>query len=201
MLFGLTQAQIERTLLPVGEHKKPKIRLLAEKLGLRVFDKPDSQEICFVKGNYTDFMEARVAGLPGEGEILDAAGKGLGRHNGYHRYTIGQRKGLGLTSKDPLYVTAIDKHRNSISVGHKDELLKCGVSVEAMNWMQQPDIKDYCVKIRHKSRKQRVRLISHSRDTATLRIHRGETAITPGQAAVLYDGDAIVGGGWIKESF
>jgi len=201
VLFGLSQKQLEKTLFPVGDYEKSSIREIAETLGLQVHNKPDSQEICFVSKHYSDVIEERGHKLPGKGDIVTEEGEVLGEHQGYHRYTLGQRRGLGLTDKAPYYVIRIEKDVNRIVVGKKDALKSCRTSVEGMNWMTEPETKDYQVKIRSRHGKSQARLLEYSQNEAVLEFYEGESAVTPGQAAVLYDGDAVVGGGWIHKTF
>jgi len=201
VLFGLNQQQIAKTLLPVGEYEKTEIRRIAESLGMRVFDKPDSQEICFVKTHYADFLKEQGAALPGRGPIVDLDGVAVGEHEGYHLYTIGQRKRIGVTSADPFFVVAIDKETNTITIGGEQDLYVTRMTIEKMNWMKTPDIGHaYEVKIRSRNTKRLGRLISYDQETALFEFDLPEKAVTPGQAGVLYDRGVIVGGGWIREA-
>jgi len=201
VLFGLTQEQLAKTLLPVGDYDKSDIRKMAAELGLRIHDKPDSQEICFVSKHYGDVIEAQGIPLPGRGEIVDRAGNVLGEHEGYHRYTIGQRKRIRVTDETPYYVLGIDKDKNLVFVGKKEELKSFRMTIEDVNWMRHPHSPDYQVKIRSRHQKSPARLITYSKDEALIEFYEGESAVSPGQAAVLYDGDAVVGGGWIEKTY
>lgn len=198
VLFGLSQEQLSRTLLPVGEYQKSEIRAIAQELGLRVFDKPDSQEICFVPGHYADFLRTAGANLPGAGDVVDRSGRVLARHEGYHLYTIGQRKRLGVTDPDPLFVIDIDAKANRIVIGKREELDRQRMRITGINWMLSPKPKDYTVKIRSRHTKVGMQLLEFQNDQAVVEFCSPQSAVTPGQAAVIYDGDAVVGGGWIQ---
>ena len=205
-LFGLTQAQLTRTLFPLGHLTKPEVRELANSLGLAVAVKPDSQEICFVpNGDYAAFMSAylKESGIESartEGEIVTEDGRVLGRHEGVHRFTVGQRKGLGIAAKEPLYVIATDPRTQRVVVGSNGGLLRRECVVKDVNWISiaAPDGPVRAqVKIRNK----------HLPATATLEaavegVHvnfdEPQRAVTPGQGAVFYDGDLVLGGGWIE---
>jgi tRNA-uridine 2-sulfurtransferase len=204
-LFGLTQEQLSRTLFPLGEMNKPAVRELARSMDLAVASKGDSQEICFVpNGDYAAFMNAylKETGVTPEethGEIVTSDGRRLGEHNGVHRYTVGQRKGLGISAPEPLYVIATDPATQRVIVGGNDELLRDRCLVSQVNWISIAGIDGPTraqVKIRNK----------HAGAAATLRPAGGrvevvfdeaQRAVTPGQGAVFYDGDVVLGGGWI----
>jgi tRNA-specific 2-thiouridylase len=205
-LFGLTQAQLARTLFPLGELTKPETRELAASLGLAVAVKPDSQEICFVpNGDYAAFMNAylKETGVPQaqtRGEIVTTDGRRLGEHEGVHRYTVGQRKGLGIAAPEPLYVIATDPETQRVVVGNNDDLLRQSFYVKDVNWISIPEPSAPIraqVKIRNK----------HAGAAATLTASAGrvevifdeaQRAVTPGQGAVFYQDDLVLGGGWIK---
>jgi tRNA-specific 2-thiouridylase len=200
VLFGLSQEQLAKTLLPVGEHKKSDIRAMAQELGLRVFDKPDSQEICFVSGHYADFLKSAGADLPGQGDVVDRSGRVLAKHEGHHLYTIGQRKRLGVTDPDPLFVTDIDAAANRIVIGKREELDRLRMRITDINWMQAPAVKDYTVKIRSRHTKVGMHILEFQNNEAVVEFCSSQSAVTPGQAAVIYDGDSVVGGGWIQSA-
>lgn len=207
-LFGLTQKQLSRTIFPLGSLRKQEVRRLAEEHRLPVAHKPESQEICFVPGgDYTRFVDAyrRERGdepdSDGEGgEIVSTDGAVLGEHSGVHRFTVGQRKGLGFSTGSPLYVLSIDAAARRITVGGNDNLLARSCSVRDVNWIsfaEPPALLSAEVKIRHQ----------HRPAAATLHMEGGgvrvefdepQRAITPGQAAVFYQGDLVLGGGWIQ---
>ncbi len=207
-LFGLTQPQLARTLFPLGHLNKTEVRALAASLGLDVAVKPDSQEICFVpNGDYAAFMNAYLKETGIEpartgGEIVSEDGTVMGRHNGVHHYTVGQRKGLGIAAPEPLYVIATDPATQRVTVGSNGSLLRPNCFANDVNWVsiaapgEQIDVQ---VKIRNK----------HTPAAATIELDGGERrvriefdepqrAVTPGQAAVFYDGDLVLGGGWIE---
>jgi tRNA-specific 2-thiouridylase len=201
-LFRLGSAQLGSTLFPVGELTKSEVREKARTLGLVAAERPESQEICFVPdGDYARVVEeVRGAGLPGEGEIVDDEGTVLGRHAGVHRFTVGQRRGLGVHAGRRLYVRGVDAERNRVVVGERDELLCRGARVEAVSWVSgRPPTSPAraLVKVRYRHAGAPARL--EIQPGATLRAHFDEPvrAVTPGQAAVFYDGDVVLGGGWI----
>lgn len=201
VLFGLTQNQLERALFPVGERTKEAIRRLALELGLRVHDKPDSQEICFVKSHYGEVVRNENPGLAAEGPILDTQGRQIGAHRGYYLYTIGQRKGIGLPGDAPRYVVAIDPERNAVVVGEEADLYRKRMVIEKMNWFRAPRAEGGCeVKIRSRSAKHRGKILETRGGDIVFEFDRAEKSVTPGQAAVLYDGDTLLGGGWISKT-
>jgi len=209
-LFGLTQDQLARTLFPVGDYTKEEVRRMAAELGLPVSEKPESQEICFVpNGDYAAFLEAyfRERGQPLpelEGPILTRTGQVLGRHRGVHRFTVGQRKGLGVAVGEPLYVLQTDPATRRVVVGREPELLGRELWASQVNWIALERLDRpvrALVRIRHK----------HEAALATIepadephRVHvvfdEPQRAITPGQAAVFYDGELVLGGGWIERA-
>ena len=200
VLFGLNQEQLSKTLLPIGELKKKEVRAIAEELGLRVHDKPDSQEICFVKASYGDFVKNYASDkLPGEGTFVDQEGRIVGAHAGSHLFTIGQRKRIKITNEDPYYVTHIDAQKNRVTIGSENDLLKNKMLVRRVNWILSPRTGDVTVKIRSKSMKAEARIVSIEKDEVMIQFNDPQKAITPGQAAVFYDGTRVLGGGWIKE--
>lgn len=201
VLFGLNQEQIAGTLLPVGGKNKTEIRRIAQELGLRVFDKPDSQEICFVRTHYGDFLEQQGIALPGKGKIEDLEGNVLGEHDGYHLYTIGQRRGMGLSNAEPYYVVRIDKERNAVIVGGENDLYRHAMRIEKMNWMLEPKEGMICdAKIRSRNTRHRGRIAHCTETEAIFEFESPEKSVTPGQAAVIYDGPHIIGGGWIQSA-
>lgn len=198
VLFGLTQAQLARTLLPIGELQKPKVREVAQKLGLRVFDKPDSQEICFVKNKYVDFVKGHAPDrLPGQGYFVNKDGKVLGVHEGSHRFTVGQRKRINILTHLPYFVTSINAEKNEVTLGSEDDLLKDFMVVKKVNWMLEPRRGPAQVKIRSKSQKTEAQIVNFDEESVTIKFLTPQRAVTPGQAAVFYDGTRVLGGGWI----
>lgn len=200
VLFGLTQEQIEKTLFPVGPFTKAEIRRIAQTLGLRVHDKPDSQEICFVSSHYGEFMAQQGITLPGEGDIIDTEGRVLGRHPGYHLFTTGQRKGLHLKVNSPHYVIRVDKEGNEVVVGREEDLYSDTVRVKDTRWALPPRLDHYDIKIRSRNRKSPGRIIAFSEKEALFAFDQPERAVAPGQAGVFYQEDMVAGGGWIDEA-
>jgi len=202
-LFALTQDQLARACFPVGGLTKPEVRALARARGLRVADKPDSHEICFVPDNdYAAFIERRTGGaVPREGAIRDEAGRVLGRHRGVHHYTVGQRKGLGLSTGTPLYVIALEPESQTVIVGERAALERDAMPVADVTWgggapPAGPFRAD--VQIRHGHRAAPALVTPIDDDRAEVRFDRPQSAVAPGQAAVFYDGDVVRGGGWIE---
>jgi tRNA-specific 2-thiouridylase len=206
-LFGLTQAQLARTLFPLGGMAKPQVRELAKELGLPVAEKNDSQEICFVPGgDYANFIKAYLAEqgreLPeGAGEIVDTSGRVMGTHAGTHRFTIGQRRGLGVAAGEPLYVISTDPVNRRVQVGRDRELMAESLTARGVNWLSIDAPREPCeaqVKIRNKHTPAEATLMPSSDPTRVeVRFRQPQRAITPGQAAVFYDDDLVLGGGWI----
>lgn len=202
VLFGQTQEQLAHTLLPIGELNKSRVREIAEGMGLRVHDKPDSQEICFVRSSYGDFIkQAAPDRLPGEGDFVDPAGEVVGRHAGSYLFTVGQRKGITVPSPHSYFVTDVDSITNTVKLGMIDSLLKVSMTVDRVNWMLKQRLGPIFVKIRSRHEKVPARIQSVEGESATVIFDTPQKAVTPGQAAVFYLGDRILGGGWIQTSF
>jgi tRNA-specific 2-thiouridylase len=207
-LFGLTQEQLARTLFPLGEMCKPEVREEARQQGLTVLaDKPDSQEICFVPGgDYKTFLEEYLAEqgerLPDlSGELVTASGEVLGRHEGIHNFTIGQRKGLGVATGSPLYVVEIRGDRREVVVGGAEELLSKTLNARGMNWISNEKLTNPMrieAKIRHRHPAAWGTLEATGEDEVRVTFDEPQRSVTPGQAVVMYDGDEVVGGGWIE---
>jgi tRNA-specific 2-thiouridylase len=205
-LFGLTQQQLARTRFPLGELTKPEVRDIARRLGVPVAEKPESQEICFVPtGNYVRFIQSYLAeqgsALPEEeGEIVTPEGEVIGRHRGLHRFTIGQRQGLGLAAGRPLYVQAIDRGANRLVVAEDSALFRATCEIRDINWISIAQLDapmEAAVKIRHRHAPAAARLEPLDDGRVRVRFLEPQRAITPGQAAVFYSGERVVGGGWI----
>ncbi len=210
-LWELTQPQLSRALFPLGEMSKPEARDAAREHGLRgVSEKKESQEICFVPdGNYAGFIDRYLEAenetdrLPGAGEIVDASGRVIGRHEGIHRYTIGQRRVIGIADERPLYVLSLDANNNRVTVGSSEELLKTEFTAAGVNWIafdrpEEPVRADVRVRYRHTAAPAIITPLADSR--AHIIFDEPQRAITPGQATVFYRGDEVVGGGWIVRS-
>ena len=199
-LFSLSQAQLGRAITPLGAMEKPHIREIAKSLGLKVADKVDSQEICFVPGNdYRAFLRSHMSGDEFHpGEIYDVDGNFIGPHEGLELYTIGQRKGLPGGSPQPRYVVDLDAATNRVIVGSAEDLSCDEFDIDRCNWL--PDESgegELTVKIRYSHPGTAATVTSLSGGRARIRLHEPQRAVTPGQAAVLYRGDCLIGGGWI----
>ena len=201
-LFSLRQAQLRRALTPLGAMAKPEIRAIARSLGLKVADKVDSQEICFVPGNdYKAFLRSHLGDTEfHRGGIYDLAGNFLAEHEGIEMFTIGQRKGLPGGSPSPRYVVDIDAVSNRVIVGEAEDLLVEEFEIERVNWSSRAaatEPLEVTVKIRYSHPGTPATLLPIAKDCALVRLHEAQKAVTPGQAAVCYDGDVVVAGGWI----
>src|SRR6266568_3717541 len=206
-LWGLTQEQLSRSEFPLGELTKEEVRALARRVNLPVAEKPDSMELCFVpNGNYVQFIHAYSSerGTPlndAEGEIVNQDGEIIGRHNGVHNFTIGQRKGLGFAAGKPLYVLSIDPEKNRVVVGEDEALRKQTFDVENVNWVSiAPPAETFraAVKIRHKHEPAPATVAPLDETRARITFDAPQRAITPGQAAVFYDGHRVLAGAWIR---
>ncbi|CAM5998649.1 unnamed protein product [Sphagnum balticum] len=201
-LFTLPRKILPHLLFPVGHMTKPEVRQHAERLGLLNARKKDSQEICFVsRAGYSKFIESRVGAdlLPGGNIVLLPDGKILGRHEGLHNFTIGQRKGLGFDHHEPLYVLKLDPKNSTVYVGPEQSLYLQEMQVGKLNWMTDPDFeREYTVKIRHGHLGARAKLQRDDSGRVRVLFQEKQRAITPGQAAVFYDNERLCGGGWIS---
>lgn len=202
-LFSLSQEQLAHTLMPLGAMNKPDVRAVAQKLGLKVYDKEDSQEICFVPGNdYGAFLKSHM----GEndfhpGEVVHRDGRVLGRHEGIELFTVGQRKGLGVSNPTPLYVLDIDPATSRVVVGDDNDLWNKNFEVERVIWSAVEgcdDGREVSVKIRHSHAGAPAKIFNVAKDRVRIEWLEPQRAITPGQAAVFYEGDLVLGGGWIR---
>jgi tRNA-specific 2-thiouridylase len=206
-LFGLTQEQLSRTLFPLGGMRKPEVRELARVHGLALAEKPDSQEICFVPGgDYKKFIDAYLAdqgeSLPEtSGELVTTDGEVVGEHDGVHKFTVGQRKGLGVSSASPLYVIQINGRDRQVVVGGQEHLYSRTLQARRINLISVTDLEkpmEVSVKIRHRHEASAAVIERTGADEILVTFSEPQRAITPGQAAVFYDGETVVGGGWIS---
>jgi len=205
-LFGLTQDQLSRTLFPLGRLTKPEVREVARQRGLTLAEKPDSQEICFIPGGdykqfLTAYLEEQGEQMPDTaGELVAASGEALGRHDGISNFTVGQRKGLGVSSPSPLYVLAIDPASHRVTVGTDAELASTTLRAGKLNWISIPELTAPMrvkIKIRHRHEPAWATLEPSVPGEVVATFDEPQRAITPGQSAVFYNGDEVVGGGWI----
>jgi tRNA-specific 2-thiouridylase len=200
-LFSLTQDQLARAMFPVGALTKPEVRHHARRLGLLVADKPDSHEICFIPDGATaDFVTRHLPDAANEGEIVDSSGAVIGRHRGVHRYTVGQRKGLGVSGKTPLYVLRLEPADQRVVVGPREELGRADFRAKDVNWIAGAPPSGparLTARIRHRHADAPATVTPEGDGFASVRFDEPQLAVTPGQAAVFYDGEVVMGGGWI----
>ena len=200
-LFTLSQQQLQQVIFPLGTiESKDDVRRLAREYSLPVAEKSDSQEVCFIPNDdYIAFLEGSGEIPTTDGDIIHLNGQVVGRHHGTHRYTIGQRKGLGIAWSEPLYVTAIDSERNVVLVGEQQHVFAGGLLAEAVSWIVQPEEEEFAatckIRYRHQPVPCRVRLLTG--DRCEVRFDQQQKAITPGQSLVFYRGDEVLGGGRI----
>jgi tRNA-specific 2-thiouridylase len=210
-LWELTQEQLSRAMFPLGEMSKPEARDAARQHGLiGVSEKKESQEICFVPdGDYASFIDRYLEAedatdrLPGSGEIVDTSGRVIGRHEGIQRYTVGQRRGIGIADERPLYVISLDAGKNQVMVGGSEDLLSNEFTVARVNWIAfddpgEPVRAEVRVRYRHTATAATITPLANQR--ARIVFDEPQRAITPGQASVFYRGDEVIGGGWIVRS-
>ncbi len=209
-LWELTQDQLSRSYFPLGEMKKEDVRDIARDANLYTAEKKESQEICFVPdGKYSDFIdryldhEGRSNELPSSGDIINTAGETVGTHTGIHRYTIGQRRGLGIANEKPLYVLQIERAKNQILVGEADELDTFEFTAKGVNWIAFDEPSEpvrAMVKVRYRHEPALATIYALPDNRASIVFDEPQRAITPGQATIFYDtatGEEVVGGGWI----
>ena len=203
-LFGLSQEQLARAVFPVGHLNKDEVRRIAADQGLPTADKPESQEICFVPdGDYAGFVERQAGRTDRSGPIVDGSGRTVGRHEGVHRYTVGQRKGLGGGGAKPRYVLAVIPASQTVVVGEDEDLFRDRFLAASVNWVSiaEPAAPIRClVQIRHRNEPAPATVTPLSGGRAAVRFDVPQRAVTPGQAAVFYDEDVCLGGGWIDTS-
>lgn len=200
-LFTLDQGQLAHAMFPIGDLDKSAVRAHARELGLAVANKPDSHEICFVAdGSHTAYLEGHGA-LATAGAIQDGTGKVVGRHEGVHRFTVGQRKGLGLASPIPLYVVNIDAAEKVVTVGPKSALERRELTASGVNWIagvDPPEGTRVTARIRHRHVEAAGSIEPLPEGRVRVTFDEPQSAVAPGQAVVMYDGDVVVGGGWIE---
>jgi tRNA-specific 2-thiouridylase len=203
-LFDLSQEQLRHMLLPLGTYAKAEVRQLAARLGLKVAEKPESQEICFIPdGDYRAFLRPRLAPAEAQpGRLVTTDGATVGTHHGVPFYTVGQRRGLGLAAAEPLYVTRLDPEHNTVVVGPRHAALCTTFDVERLNWMCPPPTQTLPTTVQIRYRHQPVAAEVHpvAPGRARVVLQAPQFAVAPGQAAVFYDGDTVIGGGWIARS-
>ena len=200
VLFGINRDILSRVLFPVGDFEKPFIRATAEKAGLRVFDKPDSQEICFIPDNdYAGFLERYRGKQDTAGEIVDTTGAVLGRHEGFERFTIGQRRGIGLAFGDPRYVVRLEPATRRVVIGTREDLARRTLTGDRVNWMidSPAEVMRCSAQIRYRHAAAPAEVTRLSDDTIRVDFDEPQYGVAPGQAVVLYEGDRVLGGGWI----
>ena len=201
-LYVLTQEQLSRALLPIGNFTKERVREIARELDLPVATKPESQEICFIPDDdYPEFIREFNPQAVKPGPILNRQGDTLGEHRGIPFYTIGQRKGLGLSAREPLYVTAIAHERNTIVVGSKEEVYEVELIASGLNWISLTELTQPITaqaKIRYLHNEAEAEITPIDADRVHVKFKEPQMAITPGQAVVFYDGDTVIGGGTIE---
>ena len=202
-LFSLSQEQLARSVFPLGDLNKARVRSLARKMRLRTFDAESSQDICFTQdADYAEYIKKRTGASAGHGDIVDSAGAVLGRHKGITYYTIGQRRGLGIAHGRPLYVAAIDAAGNRVIAGTKGDVMKRSIVADRMNWIAIDGIKGsmrVAARIRYNHKKAGAVVTNSGSGAVRVDFYEPQFAPTPGQAVVLYRGDIVLGGGWIKE--
>lgn len=204
VLFGMSRETLDHTLLPIGDMEKPEVRAIAEELNLPVYNKPDSQEICFVPDqDYAALVRRRDPAAMRPGELVTSDGAIVGRHQGHQQFTIGQRKGVGVAFGHPIYVVEIDAQANRVTLGEKPALKRNALVAREVNWLG-----DSCngaismpcsAKIRYNAEPQPA-TVTDGGGEIIVRFDAPQSAITPGQAVVLYDDDRVLGGGWIEKA-
>lgn len=201
VLFGIQRELLSRVLFPVGDYDKPTIRRIAGTLGLNVADKQDSQEICFINGgDYADFVRRRHGDLDLSGELVTTDGKVVGRHTGIEQFTIGQRKGLGVAFGERRFVVRIEAETRRVVIGEREELARTEITADRTNWLiPTPEAPLECeVKVRYLSTPVRATVTALPNNRLAAQLHEPKHGIAPGQALVCYDGDRVLGGGWME---
>jgi tRNA-specific 2-thiouridylase len=205
VLFGMSREALEHTLLPIGEMEKPAVRAIAEEMQLPVFNKPDSQEICFVPNqDYAGLVRRRTPDAFAGGEVVTTDGRVIGSHQGHQHFTIGQRRGTGVALGYPIYVVDIDSNENRVVIGERKDLMRDGLVARQINLLssrpREAGEMKCLAKIRYNHQPVPATLRLVSADECHVRFDEPQVAVTPGQAVVWYDGDVVLGGGWIERS-
>ncbi len=201
-LFSIPKERLSKILFPVGDLRKEDVRKIAEEIGLHISKKTESQDICFIEGSYQGFIKKYISEINTSGYIKDLSGNIIGEHRGIFNYTIGQRRGFGISWKEPLYVVGIDAKENSIIIGTNRDLMKNKLKASKANFLLSPeriDGKIFEIKIRYRNKGERGKVKILSENSFEVEFLKEVRAITPGQAAVIYDGERVIGGGWIDE--
>lgn len=204
-LYTLGQKELKHLMFPLGSLTKPEVRRIARNLGLRPADKPDSTGVCFVPGgNYREYIESDPEFRSRRGEIISEDGETLGMHGGVYGFTVGQRRGLGIATGSPMYVTRIEPSQNRVFVGGKDKIYSRGLIASDISWVSRADAlsespEQVKVKVRYSQRESDATVRMRSDTEAIFEFPEPERAVTPGQAVVMYRGDRVLGGGWIDE--
>ncbi len=201
-LFTLTQKQLSRLIFPLGSKRKDEVREIAKSMNLKIADKPDSQEVCFITGgDYRDFIKDLNGVGKERGEIVDKDGNVLGYHDGVFSFTVGQRRGLGIANGKPLYVVKIEPERNRVVVGGDDEVFRTSLIANNLTWVDEvpPDEIEVKAKIRYRSMESDASVRTQSTSEVIVEFKKPQRAMTPGQAVVFYKGDRVLGGGWISK--
>jgi len=200
-LFSLTQDQLAHAMFPVGHLSKPQVRAHAARLRLSVAEKPDSHEICFVPdGETADFVERHLATTPPTGDMVDSSGRVVGQHRGLHRYTVGQRRGLGISTAAPMYVLKLEPAESRLVIGPREELGRQDLTASGVNWIDgrtPATPRRVTARIRHHHPDAPGTVVPDGPDSVTVRFDAPQLAVAPGQAIVFYEGENVLGGGWI----
>ena len=200
MMYNLNQQTLKHTMFPLGNYPKAKVRELAHEWSLPIANKGESQEICFIDDNdYKKYWQEHSSKKAIAGNLLDIRGQVIGKHYGIQNYTIGQRKGLGVALGYPAYVTKINAKNHTVTIGKNENLFKTKLAVNSVNWLagQQPKNNELLAKIRYRSKPEPAKIIKTVKDKVIIEFEKPQRAITPGQSAVFYDGDKLLGGGLI----
>ncbi|MBF0240273.1 MAG: tRNA 2-thiouridine(34) synthase MnmA [SAR324 cluster bacterium] len=202
-LYGIQSSELHRLLFPLQDYVKTDVRGIADQWKLASAFKPDSQEICFVSDDYRQFLQKHWTTQPEPGNFVNTEGKLLGTHKGLPFYTVGQRRGLGVSAEKPYYVIRLDQKNNQVVLGQENQLYAQTVHVQQVNWVSiDPLQAPVCanVKLRYSHQGSEATLIPLSEDTLRIELHAPAKSVTPGQAAVFYQDDVLLGGGWIERS-